>query len=98
MANIKLNNNSYSIPDSTLAAPKADFIAHLGTIAGDGLKVVVGGVEYGVDATKVAEAVAELEAVLGGLNNPEERLEGDGAEFYTLAPSVLSFRSTAPPK
>lgn len=25
-----------------------------------------------------------------------ERLEGDGQEFYTLAPSTLSFRSTAP--
>lgn len=33
------------------------------------------------------------------LNNPdapEERLEGDGAEYYTLAPTALSFRSTAP--
>jgi hypothetical protein len=26
----------------------------------------------------------------------EERLEGDGQEFYTMAPSTLSFRSTAP--
>lgn len=26
----------------------------------------------------------------------EERLEGDGQEFYTAAPSTLSFRSTAP--
>ena len=26
----------------------------------------------------------------------EERLEGDGQEFYTLAPSTLSFRSSAP--
>ena len=26
----------------------------------------------------------------------EERLEGDGAEYYTLAPTALSFRSTAP--
>lgn len=27
---------------------------------------------------------------------PTERLEGDGQEFYTTAPSTLSFRSTAP--
>lgn len=27
---------------------------------------------------------------------PVERLEGDGQEFYTAAPSTLSFRSTAP--
>lgn len=94
MANIKLNNNSYSIPDSTLAAPKANFIAHLGTITGNGLKVVVGGVEYGIDAAKVAGAVAEIEAVLADIC--EERLEGDGQEFYTMAPSTLTFRSTAP--
>ena len=66
MANIKLNNNSYPIPDSVLAGPRADFVTHLGTIAGDGLKVVVGGVEYGVDSNKVSGAVVELEAVLGG--------------------------------
>jgi hypothetical protein len=29
-------------------------------------------------------------------NDTEERLEGDGSEYYTLAPTVLSFRSTAP--
>lgn len=69
MANIKLNNNSYPIPDSVLAGPTADFVAHLGAIAGDGLKVVVGGVEYGVDASKVAGAVAELGAALDGLNS-----------------------------
>lgn len=68
MANIKLNNNSYPIPDSKLAGPTADFIAHLGTIAGSGLKVVVGGVEYGVDASKVAGAIGALEGVLDGLN------------------------------
>lgn len=31
-----------------------------------------------------------------GNSSGEERLEGDGAEFYTLAPTALSFRSTAP--
>lgn len=70
MANIKLNNNEYPIPDSVLAGPTADFIAHLGTIAGSGLKVVVGGVEYGIDLSKMSGAVADLETVLGGLNNP----------------------------
>lgn len=68
MANIKLNNNEYQIPDSTLAAPTADFIAHLQTIAGEGLRVVVGGVEYNVDPSKVAGAIAGLRAVLEGLN------------------------------
>lgn len=69
MAKIKLNNNSYPIPDSALAGPTADFVAHLGTIAGSGLKVVVGGVEYSIDTSKVAGAIGELESVLGGLEN-----------------------------
>lgn len=69
MANIKLNNNEYPIPDFALAAPMAGFVAHLGTIAGSGLKVVIGGVEYGVDATKVAGAIAGLEGVLIDLQN-----------------------------
>lgn len=69
MANIKLNNNEYPIPDSTLTAPTADFIAHLATIAGNGVRVVVGGVEYNVDPSKVAGAVSEIETVLVGLNS-----------------------------
>lgn len=69
MANIKLNNNLYPIPDAVLAAHRADFVAHLGTIAGSGEKVVVGGVEYGVDASKVAGAFSELESVFGELSS-----------------------------
>ena len=34
--------------------------------------------------------------VPAGSTPEEERLEGDGAEYYTLAPTALSFRSTAP--
>lgn len=68
MVKIKLNNNEYPIPDSALAGPTADFVAHLGTISGSGFKVVVGGVEYGVDPTKVADTVSGLETILGSLN------------------------------
>jgi hypothetical protein len=97
MSKIKLNNNEYPIPDSVLAPAAADFVAHLGTIAGTGMKVVIGGVEYGVDASKVAGAVSALDATFAELENGgEERLEGDGGEYYTLAPTPLSFRSTAP--
>lgn len=69
MANIKLNNNSYPIPDSKLASIKADFVAHLGTIAGSGLKVVIGGVEYGIDSSKVAGAIGALEDTFVELEN-----------------------------
>ena len=37
----------------------------------------------------------EIDAICGNII-PVERLEGDGQEFYTTAPSTLSFRSTAP--
>lgn len=100
-ATINLGGVAYNIDSTKLTIATNNFVSHLGTISGSGSKVVVGGVEYSVDSNKVAGAVAELEAVLGGLNSPdtpteEERLEGDGAEFYTLAPTALSFRSTAP--
>lgn len=74
MANIKLNNNEYPIPDSALAALTADFVAHLGTISGSDMKVVVGGVEYGIDSSKVAGAVSALDTFLGELENGGEEL------------------------
>lgn len=78
MANIKLNNNEYPIPDSVLATHTADFIAYLRTIAGNGLKVVIGGVEYFIDLGKVAGAIAEIEGVL------EELEAGASGETFNI--------------
>jgi hypothetical protein len=71
MANIKLNNNEYPIPDSALAGPRAELMTHLATIAGSGLRVVINGVEYGIDSNKIADAVTELETVLGNLHSDD---------------------------
>ena len=79
MAKIKLNNNEYQIPDSALTPITADFVAHLQTIAGTGMKVVVGGVEYNVDSNKVAGAVANFGAFLGGLETYTPGLYETGA-------------------
>ena len=49
---------------------------------------------YSIPPASLADATATLEAHLMGMMG--ERLEGDGAEYYTLAPTALSFRSTAP--
>jgi hypothetical protein len=101
-ATINLGGTAYNIDATKLATETNAFVSHLGTVAGNGYKVMVGGVEYGVDSAKMAGAVAEIEAVLAGLNNPDapsdgdERLEGDGQVFNKFAPSTLSFRSTAP--
>ena len=82
MANIKLNNNEYPIPDSKLALAKADLIAHLETIAGSGMKVNIDGVEYNVDLGKISSAVSGLEVALsklesGGSDTPNEELGVD---------------------
>lgn len=96
-ATITLDGTTYNVDSTKLTTAKNDFVAHLGTIAGEGAKVTINGVEYGIDATKLSGAMTELGTAFDELENGgEERLEGDGAEYYTLAPTALSFRSTAP--
>lgn len=95
-ATINLGGVDYSVDSTKLSTATNDFISYLGTIAGDGAKVVVNGVEYSVDSTKLSDAISSLQTAFDNLGNAEERLEGDGSEFYTLAPTALSFRSTAP--
>lgn len=102
-ATINFGGTTYNIDSAKLEAATSEFVAHLRTIAGNGYKVVVGGVEYPFDAAKVQSAIAEIEAVLGGSisgggsDSPSSStLEGDGQEFYTLAPAALRFRSTEP--
>ena len=93
-ATISLGGTEYSVDSTKLSTAMNSFISYLGTIEGNGSKVVVNGTEYSIDSTKLTSAISEIEAVLGGTG--EERLEGDGSEFHILAPSSLSFRSSAP--
>lgn len=51
---------------------------------------------YSIENSLLADATAKLEAHFTAMINGAEVLEGDGAEYYTLAPTPLSFRSTAP--
>lgn len=96
---INFGGTAYDVDSAKLVATKNDFVAHLATIAGNGAKVVVDGVEYGIDSTKLQGAISDLQTAFGnmGTSTPEEgRLEGDGGEYYTLAPAALTFRSTEP--
>ena len=103
-ATINFGGAPYNVDFTKLSSATNDFVSHLGTISGSGTKIIVGGVERFIDSAKVSTAVSELEEVLGSLSsggsNPdvpsEERLEGDGQKFHKLAPSSLTFRSTAP--
>ena len=65
--NINFNNKNYTVIKSALSEVRTDFISHLGTIAGEGLKLTVDGVEYSVDPTKLNDAMDNLAAVLNRL-------------------------------
>lgn len=100
---INFNGTTYNIDSTKLSTATNNFISHLNSIAGSDSEVVVNGVKYSVDSTKLSNAMSELGIAFGNLSGgstpdvpEEERLEGDGAEYYTLAPTALSFRSTAP--
>ena len=66
--NINFNDKNFAIDNSALSSPRADFVAYLGTIAGEGAKITVDGVVYNVNPTKLNGAVASLENVLNNLN------------------------------
>ena len=91
-ATINLDGTAYSIDSGKLATATNAFISHLGTVSGNGYKVKVGGVEYGVGTDKMTGAVAELEAVLGGLNSGGDKPDTDDKILaYLLDPCSLEF-------
>ena len=98
--NIYFNEKTYSIEESNISSIKNELKTYLTTVLnGTGAEVEIDGVIYNIDSTKLSVAEGSLEAILGTIGEEvvdEERLEGDGAEYYTLAPTALSFRSTAP--
>lgn len=98
--NISFNNKNFNIDESILSEAKAALKEHLlSTMNGTGATVVFDGVTYNIDYTKLLaaeEAFANYLDTISGEAPEEERLEGDGSEYYTLAPTALSFRSTAP--
>lgn len=71
-----------------MSAATNAFVSHLGTVAGNGYKVMVNGVEYNVDSTKMAGAVADLHAVLGGLQSGGE---GSDEMEVVFAEQALEF-------
>ena len=98
-AEIVLDGQKYDVDAIKLSDAMNSFTVYLESIQGEGAKVIVNGIEYSVDSTKLSGAVSELETVLSGMSegaSSTERLEGDGAEFHTMAPTALSFRSSAP--
>lgn len=79
--NINFNNKNYKINNSDLSDARTAFVTHLGTIAGQGLKIVVDGVEYSVDPVKLNDAVADLEVALAALHSAGEDVYYTGEIF-----------------
>lgn len=95
------NLNTLRIHEMTQAQYDREYAA--GNIEANSIYLIKdGGGTNGKDVYSKAEidnmvfiTTEEIDVICG--YGPEaERLEGDGQEFYTLAPSTLSFRSTAP--
>jgi hypothetical protein len=67
MTKIIFNNKEFNIDDAATASITNELKSHLGTIPGNDLKLVIGGVEYGVDSSKLSGTIVELENALSGL-------------------------------
>lgn len=66
-ATINFGGAAYNVDYTKLSAATNDFASHLATIAGNGHKVVVGGIEYYVDSNNVKNAFSELHANFANL-------------------------------
>lgn len=71
---INLDDTDYNIDSVKLTAAKNNFTSHLTAIAGDDVKVVIGGVEYFVDSTKISGAVSKLATAFSKLASGGEIL------------------------
>ena len=89
-AALKFDGATYNIDATKLTAATNNFISHLNTIAGSGMKTVVGGVEYGIDSSKVAGAIAGLDTLFGNLSEPTP---SEGL-VYTLNNDGVSYSVT----
>ena len=84
-ASVNLDGVVYNIDSAKLSIEKDNFVSHLKTIAGSDYKIVIDGIEYGIDSAKVQDAIAEIEAVLNGLQS------GDVEESVTRLLSLDNY-------
>lgn len=68
-ATINFGGTAYNIDSSKLSAATNAFTSHLATIAGSGHKVMVNGIEYGIDSAKVQGAVSGMHTVFSQLQS-----------------------------
>lgn len=89
---INFGGTSYNIDSTKLSTFTNDFASYLATIAGDGFKVVVNGVEYAVDITKMNDAISGLGVMFNeiGTQVEEEAIPGlyeTGSNYTVLLKS-----------
>ena len=89
---INFGGTSYHIDSTKLSTSTNDFASYLATIAGDGFKVVVNGVEFSVDVTKMNDAITGLSAMFNEIgtqveDGPIAGLYETGSNYKTLLKS-----------
>ena len=68
---IKLGDSSYNIDSTKLITATNDFVSYLGTIYGNGGKVIINGVEYAIDFAKLSDAIADMSTTLAALESDD---------------------------
>ena len=81
---IVLGGISYNIDSEKLASARNNFISRLGIISGNDYRIVIDGIEYGIDYSKTQSSVAEIEAVLRGLQNDDIEIRLLSSDNYIL--------------
>lgn len=64
---INFDNLSYNIDSAKLSVATNALVSHLGTIFGNGYKVVINGAEHNVSSDELSDAISELEDTLNKL-------------------------------
>lgn len=98
--NISFNDKIIEVDEQSLHEAKQTIAQVLSsTMNGTGAVINFGGINYNIDLTKLSAAEDIFAAYLDSIGEEiveDGELEGSGSEFYTLAPTALTFRSTEP--
>jgi hypothetical protein len=80
--NIKFNNTTYQVDESTLASATAQLQSHLSTVMnGSGAAISLGGLSYNIDSAKLSNATNTFVAHLGTIAGNGTKVVVNGVEY-----------------
>jgi hypothetical protein len=88
--NIKFNNTTYQVDESTLASATAQLQSHLSTVMnGSGAAISLGGLSYNIDSAKLSNATNAFVSYLGTVAGNGYKIMVNGTE-YSIDASKMS--------